>query len=240
MMLIAITYLAEDGRPMRILIVEDELHLAEALTQILKKHNYSVDAVHNGRSGLDYALSGIYDLLLLDIMMPEMDGFSLLKTIRNEGVSTPVIFLTAKGEITDMVTGLDYGADDYIAKPFSSEELLARIRAALRRKGEVIPDDALKFGDIELNTTNLRLTVKGKEIKLNLKESELLELLILRKQAVSSKEQIIEKLWGFDSEVEHNNVEVYISFLRKKLTFLNSAVRISTIRGVGYVLEVTT
>ncbi|MCL6602140.1 MAG: response regulator transcription factor [Paenibacillus sp.] len=225
---------------MRILIVEDELHLAEALTQILKKHNYSVDAVHDGRSGLDYALSGIYDLLLLDIMMPEMDGYSVLKKIRSEGLSTPVIFLTAKGEITDMVTGLDHGADDYIAKPFSSEELLARIRAALRRKGEVIPDDALKFGDIELQTTNLRLTVKGKEMKLNLKESELLELLISRKQAVTSKEQIIEKLWGFDSEVEHNNVEVYISFLRKKLTFLNSAVRISTLRGVGYVLEVTT
>lgn len=225
---------------MRILIVEDELHLAEALTQILKKHNYSVDAVHDGRSGLDYALSGIYDLLLLDIMMPEMDGISMLKALRKEGVSTPVILLTAKGEITDMVTGLDYGADDYIAKPFSSELLLARIRAALRRKGEVIPDDALKFGDIELNTANPKLSVKGKEIKMNLKECELLELLILRKQAVTSKEQIIEKLWGFDSEAEHNNVEVYISFLRKKLTFLNSTVRINTIRNVGYVLEVTT
>ncbi|WNS42378.1 response regulator transcription factor [Paenibacillus sp. MMS20-IR301] len=224
---------------MRILIVEDEQHLAEALTQILKKHNYSVDAVHDGRSGLDFAQSGIYDLLLLDIMMPEMDGITVLKTLRKEGISTPVIMLTAKGEITDMVTGLDYGADDYIAKPFASEELLARIRAALRRKGEVIPDDALKFGDIELNTANPKLTVKGKEMKLNLKETELLELLILRKQAVTSKEQIIEKLWGFDSEAEHNNVEVYISFLRKKLTFLNSGVRISTIRGVGYVLEVS-
>ncbi|MNH99608.1 Response regulator ArlR [compost metagenome] len=227
------------GRPMRILIVEDEVHLAEALTQILKKQNYSVDAVHDGRSGLDYAQSGIYDLLLLDIMMPEMDGITVLKKLRSGGISTPVIMLTARGEITDMVTGLDYGADDYIAKPFSSEELMARIRAALRRKGEVIPDDTLKLGDIELNTANLRLSVKGKEIKLNLKENELLELLILRKQAVTSKEQIIEKLWGFDSEAEHNNVEVYISFLRKKLTFLNSEVRINTIRNVGYVLEVS-
>ena len=223
---------------MRILIVEDELHLAEALTQILKKQNYSVDAVHDGRTGLDYALSGIYDLLLLDIMMPEMDGVTVLKTLRQKEVSTPVILLTAKGEITDMVTGLDYGADDYIAKPFSSEILLARIRAVLRRKGEVIPDDVLKLGDVELNTANLKLTVKGKAIKLNLKESQLLELLLLRKQAVTSKEQIIEKLWGFDSEAEHNNVEVYISFLRKKLTFLNSEVRINTIRSVGYVLEV--
>ncbi len=224
---------------MRILIVEDEVHLAEALTQILKKQNYSVDAVHDGRSGLDYAQSGIYDLLLLDIMMPEMDGITVLKKLRSEGISTPVIMLTARGEITDMVTGLDYGADDYIAKPFSSEELMARIRAALRRKGEVIPDDTLKLGDIELNTANLRLSVNGKEIKLNLKENELLELLILRKQAVTSKEQIIEKLWGFDSEAEHNNVEVYISFLRKKLTFLNSDIRINTIRNVGYVLEVS-
>lgn len=222
---------------MRILIVEDEVHLAEALTQILKKQHYSVDAVHDGQSGLDNALSGIYDLLLLDIMLPEMDGITLLKTIREQGVSTPVIMLTAKGEVDDKIAGLDYGADDYIAKPFATGELLARIRAALRRKGEVVPEDALRFGDIELNTSGLKLSCNGKELKLILKESELLELLILRKQAVTSKEQIIEKLWGFDSEAEHNNVEVYVSFLRKKLAFLNASVRISTIRGVGYVLE---
>ncbi|MBR2565310.1 MAG: response regulator transcription factor [Paenibacillus sp.] len=225
---------------MRILIAEDEVHLAEAVSQILKKNNYSVDMVHDGRSGLDYAQSGIYDLLLLDIMMPEMDGITVLKTLRSEGNHTPVILLTAKGELSDKVSGLDYGADDYIAKPFATEELLARIRAALRRKGEVVPEDGLTFGDIELNTTQLKLTVQGKEIKLNLKENELLELLITRKQAITSKEQIIEKLWGFDSDVEYNNVEVYISFLRKKLTFLNSNVRIHTVRGVGYVLEVTT
>ncbi|CAH1196846.1 Response regulator ArlR [Paenibacillus sp. JJ-223] len=228
-----------DGKTMRILIAEDEVHLAEAVSQILKKHNYSVDIVHDGRSGLDNALSGIYDLLLLDIMMPEMDGITVLKKLRAEGNHTPVILLTAKGEISDKVAGLDYGADDYIAKPFATEELLARIRAALRRKGEVVPEDALKFGDIELNTAQLKLKVQGKEIKLNLKENELLELLITRKQAITSKEQIIEKLWGFDSDVEYNNVEVYISFLRKKLTFLHSEVRINTIRGVGYVLEET-
>lgn len=225
---------------MRILIVEDELHLAEALTQILKKNHYSVDAVHDGRTGLDYAQTGIYDLLLLDIMMPEMDGISVLKALRQQGIATPIILLTAKGEITDKVIGLDYGADDYIAKPFSSEELLARIRAALRRKGEVLPEDGLKFGDIQLNTANLKLSVNGKEMKLNLKENELLELLITRKQGVTSKEQIIEKLWGFDSDVEYNNVEVYISFLRKKLNFLHSQIKISTIRGVGYVLEEVT
>ncbi len=225
---------------MRILIVEDELHLAEALMQILKKHNYSVDAVHDGRTGLDYAQSGIYDLLLLDIMMPEMDGITVLKTLRNQGDSTPVILLTAKGDISDKVTGLDYGADDYIAKPFSSEELMARIRAALRRKGDVPTDDSLRYGDLELNMANLKLVVGGKDMKLNLKEAELLELLLVRKQSITSKEQIIEKLWGFDSEAEHNNVEVYVSFLRKKLNFLQSTTRIQTIRNVGYVLEVNT
>lgn len=224
---------------MRILIVEDEIHLAEALTQILKKQNYSVDAVHDGSAGLDYAMSGIYDLILLDIMMPEMDGITVLKKLRGTGNATPVIMLTAKGELPDKVAGLDYGADDYIAKPFASEELLARMRAALRRKGEVMPEDALKFGDVELNTSTLKLSVKDKDMKLNLKESELLELMIVRKQAVTSKELIIEKLWGFDSDAEYNNVEVYISFLRKKLTFLGSSVRITTIRSVGYVLEVT-
>lgn len=222
---------------MRILIVEDEQHLAEALSQILKKNNYSVDVVHDGEDGLDYALSDIYDLLLLDIMLPGRDGISILKTIRSKGLSVPVILLTAKGETPDKIAGLDYGADDYVAKPFSSDELMARIRAALRRKGEVMPEDALKYGDLELNASNPKLTVGGKEIKLNPKECELLELLILRKQAVTSKEQIIEKLWGFDSEAEHNNVEVYISFLRKKLNFLGSRTRITTIRGIGYVLE---
>ncbi|MDF2722052.1 MAG: DNA-binding response regulator [Paenibacillus sp.] len=225
---------------MRILIVEDEVNLAEALSHILKKQNYSVDVVHDGQAGLDHAQSGIYDLLLLDIMLPGMDGITILKTIREQGIPTPVIMLTAKGEIPDKIAGLDHGADDYVAKPFSTGELLARIRAALRRKGEVVPEDALRFGDIELSTSNLKLTCKGKELKLILKESELLELLMMRKQAVTSKEQMIEKLYGFDSDAEHNNVEVYVSFLRKKLAFLHSDVRISTIRGVGYVLEAST
>lgn len=223
---------------MRILIVEDEISLAEALTQILKKSNYTADAVHDGISGLDNAMSDIYDVIILDIMLPGMDGISLLKTLRKEGISTPVILLTARGEIPDKVKGLDSGADDYLSKPFATEELLARIRAASRRKGEVLPDNTLKFGDIELNTATLKLSRSNKEIKLILKESELLELLILRKNAVTSKELVIEKLWGFDSEAEHNNVEVYISFLRKKLAFLKSSVVISTVRGVGYVLEV--
>lgn len=223
---------------MRILIVEDEVHLAEALTQILRKNNYIVDAINDGSKGLDNALSGIYDLIILDIMLPEMDGITVLKNIRKEGISTPVILLTAKGEISDKVKGLDSGADDYLAKPFATEELLARIRAALRRRGEVLPDNNLKFGDIELNTSALKLCKGDKEIKLILKECQLLELLILRKSSVTPKELVIEKLWGFDSDAEHNNVEVYISFLRKKLASLNSKVCINTVRGVGYILEV--
>ncbi|MHC1681514.1 MAG: response regulator transcription factor [Clostridiaceae bacterium] len=222
---------------MRILIVEDELPLAEALTQILKKNNYTVDAVYDGEDGLDNALTDIYDLIVLDIMLPKMDGISILKHIRKEGLSTPVILLTARGEITDKVHGLDSGADDYLAKPFASEELLARIRALSRRKGEVIQENALKFGDLQLNTSTLKLTKDSKEIKLILKESELLELLITRKNLVTSKDLIIEKVWGFDSDAEHNNVEVYISFLRKKLTHLKSKVTINTVRGVGYILE---
>lgn len=222
---------------MRILIVEDEVHLAEALTQILRKNNYTVDAVNDGEAGVDNALSNIYDLIILDIMLPKMDGISALKEIRKEGLSTPVILLTAKGEISDKVLGLDSGADDYLPKPFATEELLARIRAIARRKGEVAQDNTLRFGDIQLAPDTLRLSCNDKEVKLILKESELLELLINRKKSTSSKELIIEKLWGFDSEVEHNHVEVYISFLRKKLNHLCSNVKITTVRGVGYILE---
>jgi DNA-binding response OmpR family regulator len=222
---------------MRLLIVEDEIHLAEALAQILKKNNYTVDAVHDGEAGLDNALSNIYDLIILDIMLPKMDGISILKEIRKEGLEVPVILLTAKGEISDRVKGLDCGADDYLPKPFATEELLARIRAMSRRKGEVLQDNLLKFGDIELNPSTLILTSGSKEVKIILKESELLQLLITRKNAATSKELIIEKLWGFDAEVEHNHAEVYISFLRKKLQYLNSNVSINTVRGVGYLLS---
>lgn len=222
---------------MRILIVEDEISLAEALAQILRKNNYTVDICNDGECGLDDALSNIYDLIILDIMLPKMDGLSILKHIRSEGLSTSVILLTARGEISDKVRGLDCGADDYLPKPFASEELLARIRAVSRRKGTILEDNSLRFGDLQLNMSNLKLSKDNKEIKLILKEAGLLELLISRKNLTTSKEQIIEKLWGFDSEVEYNNVEVYISFLRKKLSHLNSKVTINTVRGVGYILE---
>jgi two-component system response regulator ArlR len=223
---------------MRILVVEDEIHLAEALAQILRKNKYTVDIANDGITGLDNALSGIYDLILLDIMLPKMDGISVLRNLRKEGISTQIILLTAKGEVSDKVSGLDSGADDYLAKPFATEELLARIRAAVRRRGEVMPDNNLRYGDIELNTATLKLSTGSKEIKLILKESQLLELLIIRKASITPKELVIEKLWGFDCDVEHNNVEVYVSFLRKKLVALNSSVLINTVRGIGYGLEV--
>lgn len=223
---------------MRILLVEDEKHLAEAISQILKKNNYTVDMVYDGEDGLDYALSDIYDLVLLDIMLPKLNGIEVLKEIRKEGISVPVLMLTAKGEISDRVTGLDSGADDYLPKPFATEELLARIRALSRRKGEVPTTDDLEFGDITLTPSTLMLMKGATEIKLTLRECELMEFLILRKGLIASKEMIIDKLWGFDSEAEHNNVEVYISFLRKKLSFLKSNVVIATTRGVGYALEV--
>ena len=224
---------------MRILLVEDEIHLAEAVSQILKKNHYTVDMVHDGEAGLDCALSGIYDLILLDIMLPKMNGIQVLKEIRKEGIAVPVLMLTAKGEISDRVTGLDSGADDYLPKPFATEELLARIRALFRRKGEIQVTDEMSLGDIKLSPSTLVLSKGAQEIKLTLRECELLEFLMLRNGLIASKEMIIEKLWGYDSEAEHNNVEVYVSFLRKKLNFLKSNVSISTTRGVGYSLEVS-
>lgn len=221
---------------MRILVIEDEVRLCEALVQILKKHNYTVDSDTDGESGLDDALSGIYDVIVLDIMLPKIDGITILKKLRSEGLDVPVILLTAKDSIHDKVTGLDSGADDYLTKPFSTEELLARIRALGRRRGEIIEPDALSFGDISLDTQTMRLTGHGGDISLTLKECELLEYLIIHKDIIASKEQIIEKLWGFDSEAEANHVEVYVSFLRKKLRHVHSGIKINAVRGVGYKL----
>lgn len=223
---------------MRILVIEDEVHLAEALVQLLKKNNYTVDNVYDGEDGLDFAMSNIYDVIVLDLMLPKMDGITVMKQLRRNGNDTPVIMLTAKSEISDKVKGLDSGADDYLAKPFNTDELLARIRALGRRRGETAQtSNALSFGDIELDTSTLTLTSREKEINLTLKESELLEYLMRNKNAVLSKEMIIEKLWGFDSEAEANHVEVYISFIRKKLKYVCSSVQIVTVRGVGYSLK---
>lgn len=222
---------------MRILLVEDEYRLAEALAHILKLQNYSVDIANDGDIGLDFALSNVYDLLILDIMLPKRDGLSILKEIRRTKMATPVLLLTARGEVYDKVNGLDQGADDYLAKPFDSDELLARVRALLRRKGEIIPDGELICGKIRLNHLKLRIGNGINEIDITKKEADLLEYMILRKGQVLSKSRITEKLWGFESEAEYNNVEVYMSFLRKKLTYLNSDITIRTKRGIGYILE---
>ena len=222
---------------MKLLLVEDEVQLSEALSQILIKNNYSVDAVYDGDDGLNYGLTDIYDVIILDIMLPKLNGLQVLRILRKKGVSTPIILLTAKDSVEDKVTGLDLGADDYLSKPFSSEELLARLRALTRRKGEVINDNILDFGDIRLNLSTYDLECKNNSITLTLKEFDILHYFMQRPKSIVSKDDLITKLWGFDSEADHNNIEVYISFLRKKLTHIDSSVRISTIRRVGYKLE---
>ncbi|MFZ5966459.1 MAG: response regulator transcription factor [Bacillota bacterium] len=218
-------------------MVEDEKYMAEAVAQVLKKNNYSIDLEYNGEAGLDSGLSGIYDIIILDIMLPKMDGISILKELRRNGIEAPVILLTARGETEDKVRGLDSGADDYLAKPFHTDELLARLRALGRRKTELLNDGILKYGDIELNPLTLLLSSGGREIKITLKESQILELLIKRNTMIISKEIIIEKLWGYDTDAEDNRVEIHVSLLRKKLTKLESDVSICTIRGAGYVLK---
>lgn len=200
---------------MKLLLVEDEVQLSEALSQILIKNNYSVDAVYDGDDGLNYGLTDIYDVIILDIMQPKLNGLQVLRMLRKKGISTPIILLTAKDSVKDKVTGLDLGADDYLPKPFSSEELLARLRALTRRKGEVINDNILDFGDIRLNLSTYDLECKNNSITLTLKEFDILHYFMQRPKSIVSKDDLITKLWGFDSEADHNNIEVYISFLRK-------------------------
>lgn len=222
---------------MKLLLIEDELQLSDALSQLLHKNKYSVDAVYDGEDGLNYALSGIYDLIILDIMLPKLNGVEVLKELRKNNISTPVLLLTAKGEITDRVTGLDAGADDYLVKPFDANELLARLRALSRRKTEIINDNALSFGDLTLNLSNYDLKTSSESIRLTLKEFDILKYFMERPNLIVTKDDLITKVWGFDSEAEYNNIEVYISFLRKKLTYLKSSSKISTLRGIGYKLE---
>ena len=222
---------------MKLLLVEDEKQLSEALQQILIKNKYSVDAVYSGDEGLDYALSDVYDVIILDIMLPKLNGIEILKMIRKRKISTPVILLTAKGSVEDRILGLDSGADDYLPKPFSPDELLARLRALTRRNGDFINENILEFSDIRLNLSTYDMEVNDNSITLTQKEFEILKYFMQRPKLVVSKDDLITKLWGFDSDVEHNNIEVYISFLRKKLAYVESDVKITTIRRVGYRLE---
>lgn len=222
---------------MQILIVEDETRLANALAQILIEQKYMADVAYNGSDGLDYALSGIYDAIILDVMLPGMNGYEFAQRLRQEKIETPILMLTAKDAISDKVTGLDSGADDYMTKPFAPEELLARVRALTRRHGEVILDE-ISFEDLSLNLSNTDLKCGVKSVHLNFKEFEILKLLMSNARVAVTKETIITKVWGYDSDAEDNNVEAYISFLRKKLHFLKSKVSITAIRKVGYCLEV--
>ncbi len=221
---------------MQILIVEDEKRLANALKQILLEQKYMADVVHDGNEGLEYALSGIYDLIILDIMLPYKDGFQVAFELREKKIITPILMLTAKDTIPDKVSGLNSGADDYMTKPFAPEELLARIKALTRRKGEVILDET-GYGDFTFNSSTNMLSKGTKSVHLNFKEAEILKLFIAAPDTIHSKDDIIVKVWGYDSDAGSNNVEAYISFLRRKLHFINSSTEIKAIKKMGYRME---
>lgn len=221
---------------MRILIVEDEEHLAEALAQILLEAHYAVEVVHDGQDGLDYALSGNFDVIILDVLLPGKTGFEVVRELRKQHVATPVLLLTALDEVGNKVEGLDCGADDYMTKPFSPEELLARVRALSRRQGEVAVEQ-LTFGDLSLSLSNYTLARGAKSVRLGYKEFEVLRILMSNPTSVVPKETLLVKVWGSESGAEDNNVEAYISFLRKKFFYLGSRVNIGTVRRVGYRLE---
>lgn len=223
---------------MRILLAEDEEELSNALQAILKHNNYSVDAVYNGKDALDYIMMGNYDAVILDIMMPGMDGISVLKEARANKKQVPVIMLTAKSEIEDRVTGLDAGANDYLTKPFSSKELLARIRAMTRNHSEQTTDNVLRFENISLNRSTFVLEGEGESIRLAGKEYQMLEMLMMHPGQVISADQFMEKIWGFESDAEQSVVWVNLSNLRKKLTSMHAHVQIKAVRGLGYALEV--
>ncbi len=223
---------------MKILIVEDEKRLAQALSQIMKEAKYQTNIAYDGADGLELALYGSYDVIVLDVMLPKKDGFSIVKELRASKINTPVIMLTAKDEVGDKITGLDKGADDYMTKPFVPEELLARIRALSRRQGEVIVEE-LSFEDLSLDISNAELRCKDKNIHLSFKEFEIMKILMSNQKTIIGKEILITRVWGDDSDAEDNNVEAYISFLRKKISFIGSKVSLTTIRKLGYKLEVT-
>lgn len=220
---------------MTILLVEDEDRLAAALIELFHAEKYLADHADNGEDGLYAALQKDYDVIVLDVMLPKMDGFAVVHALRRAGKKTPVLMLTARDEIRDKIEGLDQGADDYMTKPFVPEELLARVRALSRRQGEVLLDE-LRFGDLCLSLATNELNAKGQSVRLAYKEAELLKLLIANKGVILSQETILRKLWGDESDAVENNVEAYVSFLRKKLGFLQSSVRIQAIRRQGYLL----
>lgn len=223
---------------MKILIIEDEKDLTSVLEEMLKQNGYSVDVVYNGVDGLDYALTKIYDVIILDIMLPKMNGIQVLRELRSNNVSSSVLMLTAKSEIEDKINGLDSGADDYLTKPFITKEFLARVRALSRRNNKEYTGNIISFGDIRIDTNKHEIIKENQKIKLSQKEYEIMEMLISNKGNILSKEQFIQKIWGYDTDVEYNSIEVYMSFLRKKLNAIHSNIKVTTVRSLGYILEV--
>ncbi|MCI8464323.1 MAG: response regulator transcription factor [Lachnospiraceae bacterium] len=223
---------------MKLLLVEDEKRMAQALAELLRLENYEVDVCRDGLSGLEAATGNLYDIVILDVMLPGIDGFELVKSLRKQNIRTPVLMLTAKSGLEDTVTGLDSGADDYLTKPFLTEELLARLRALIRRN--IHSDDGtLSFGDIALETgvSSLICTATGQSVRLSEKEYRILEYLIANQGRILTREQLAVKIWGFDSDAEYNNVEVYLSFTRRKLAFIGAKTTIKALRGIGYELR---
>ena len=223
---------------MRLLLVEDEKRMAQALCELLRLEKYEVDHYSNGPDGLAAIESEIYDIVVLDVMLPGMNGYEIAKRVRKKGIRTPILMLTAKAELDDKVAGLDSGADDYLTKPFMSKELLARLRALCRRSFNTV-DNTLSFGDISLDTNTLVLTclTNNQSVRLSEKEYRILEYLISNSGKILTREQFAVKIWGFESDAEYNNVEVYMSFTRKKLAFIEAKTEIKAVRGIGYELR---
>ncbi len=221
---------------MKVLLIEDDPRLGDTLNHLMQSQHWEPELIENGLDGLDYAKSGYYDVIILDVMLPGMNGYDVVKKLRQEKISTPVLMLTAKDEWRDKVMGLDSGADDYLTKPFVTEELFARIRALTRRTGEVITEQ-LEYHSLVLNLSLAQLEFHGKNIRLPAKELTIMKILIANKGQVVPKEVFLNNVWSADADVEDNNVEVYISFLRKKLRYLKTDVKICTARKIGYYLE---
>ena len=226
---------------MRILIVEDEFKLADIIASRLKKEHYTVDISTDGEEGLYNALTDIYDLIILDVMLPKLNGFEILKEMRNKNINSKVIMLTAKTMLDDKLTGFESGADDYVTKPFHIEELVARINVQLRKKSNLVNTDYIEYSDLKLNIKNstLTCTTTNESIELVCKEFLLLEYLINNSSQIVPKDILYDKVWGIDNEIESNNLEAYISFIRRKINAIGSIVKIKAIRGLGYKLEVS-
>ncbi len=221
---------------MRLLIAEDELDLAEALTVFFQKNHFAVDAVNDGADAYEYAVSGEYDAIILDVMMPKMNGIDVLRRLRAEGIKTPVMMLTAKGMKDDRITGFNAGADDYLPKPFEPDELICRVRAMLRR-GENYRPSALSFGDLSLDPSNGLLSCADRSVRLSGREYQVMELFMRSPNVVFSADKIMERVWGWDSDAEINVIWVHISNLRKKLRSIGSEITVRAVRGLGYALE---